>query len=187
MSCRYGGAGAVWDIYARGADTEKLSHWLADNADSFVHQGKPVTVQFSSEDAASHAPIMAQKFMLVEKHRQKLLQDTGMGVCHFRFSKSGGKGALAMLFKQHMQQLQDSRKGRFFFCFLEIVCDTSFVGCIAVEAAQALHIASLHLTNLVHRAAVLYFLCLQVCAGGTLSSIQRKVETTYQPYLSAVP
>lgn len=74
---RYGGAGAVWDIWARGADTDKLSGWLAGHAAEFIHQGKPVSVQFSAGDVTSHAPVMSQKFMLTEPHREQLFKDTG--------------------------------------------------------------------------------------------------------------
>ena len=72
----------MWDIYARDGptcrDTLTLSHWLAGNAASFTHQGKPVRGgAFSRSDADCHAPIMSQRFMLVEGHRQALLQETG--------------------------------------------------------------------------------------------------------------
>ena len=87
LQCRYGGAGAVWDIFARNdancSDTKQLSHWLAGNASSFMHQGEAVEGgSFTAAEADSHAPIMSQQFMLNAQHRAQLRRDTGEGGCH---------------------------------------------------------------------------------------------------------
>ena len=42
MICSYGGAGAVWDIFAR-EDAARLGAWLRDHADLFWHEGRPVS------------------------------------------------------------------------------------------------------------------------------------------------
>jgi hypothetical protein len=87
LLCRYGGAGAVWDIFSRDdancSDTKQLSHWLAGNASSFMHQGEPVEAgSFTAAEADCHAPIMSQQFMLNAEHRAQLRRDTGDGGCH---------------------------------------------------------------------------------------------------------
>jgi hypothetical protein len=64
--CRYGGAGAVWDI-ARRSDVPALKAYLADSAGDFSHQGKPVQPAPCSS-VALH-PVMSQVFMLAERHR----------------------------------------------------------------------------------------------------------------------
>ena len=74
--CSYGHAGAVWDI-ARREDVPDINSWLKGNCSEFKHQGLPV------EDSPNLNPVLDQKFMLVERHREALKRETGVEFWHF--------------------------------------------------------------------------------------------------------
>lgn len=71
----------MWDIWARGDDTQALSQWLADNTREFVHHGKQLTARYSPDDVRALAPVMSHKFMLREAQRDALFEATGARVC----------------------------------------------------------------------------------------------------------
>jgi hypothetical protein len=68
---------AVWDIFARGEDTAKLSAWLSAHAADFPHMGvsqQPCT----PAELAALGPINSQAFMLSPNQLAALQADTGM-------------------------------------------------------------------------------------------------------------
>ena len=85
ITCSYDGAGAVWDICARGSDAQQLSQYLADHIADFTHQGQPVSV--GRLPVVGLAPIASQAFMLSQRHRQQLQQERGVEMWHFEQHK----------------------------------------------------------------------------------------------------
>jgi hypothetical protein len=110
QSCRYDGAGAVWDVYRR-QDVRPLSAFLAAHAGDFNHMGQTVRLppcssaataaaaaaeggsggcygssggvsSSGAESGASLWPLFSQQFMLAEPHRQALRAETGAHVAH---------------------------------------------------------------------------------------------------------
>ncbi|WIA16214.1 hypothetical protein OEZ85_012926 [Tetradesmus obliquus] len=81
----YDGAGAVWDICARGSDAQQLSQYLSDHIPDFTHQGHPVSV--ARLPVVGLAPIASQAFMLSQRHRQQLQQERGVEMWHFEQHK----------------------------------------------------------------------------------------------------
>jgi hypothetical protein len=65
----WGGAGAVWDILRR-ADVAPLCGWLRDHADQFVHEGSRMAGGLGAPGANAMAPVLSQRFMMVQRHRE---------------------------------------------------------------------------------------------------------------------
>lgn len=59
----------MWDIFPRG-DVSALCAWLRANAADFVHIGSRVGGYLGDDAGDSAAPVLSQRFMLVERHRQ---------------------------------------------------------------------------------------------------------------------
>ena len=74
--CRYGNAGAVWDIFRR-EDTPRLREYLERSREKFIHHGKPVS-SYDVLDIINDARCCIQ-----DAHRQELLQDYGIQSWHF--------------------------------------------------------------------------------------------------------
>lgn len=70
--------GALWDIFARGADALMLSTWLQQNAAGFTHMDEPLSPAYPTF-AEPYGPIHSQLFMLHQGHREALAADTGDG------------------------------------------------------------------------------------------------------------
>lgn len=49
----YGGAGAIWDIFAAGPDAQRLRSFLRQHASEFVHKGRRCSVEVSDASAAA--------------------------------------------------------------------------------------------------------------------------------------
>jgi lysine-specific demethylase 3 len=71
----------VWDICPRGKPAQQLGAFLQDHAADFTHQGVSITPK--------HLPVVgvnavfSQAFMLSQRHRQQLHQETGLELWHF--------------------------------------------------------------------------------------------------------
>jgi hypothetical protein len=69
----------VWDVFARGTDTTKLSDWLRQHAAKFSHCGR--VLQPTDPDLQHPlGPISSQAFELNQTHRDALRAATG-GEC----------------------------------------------------------------------------------------------------------
>ncbi|KAK9865894.1 hypothetical protein WJX84_006777 [Apatococcus fuscideae] len=79
----YGGAGAVWQIFAR-TDVPLLQQWMQEHANEFLH-GDQHPAGFDLEE-----PICHQKFMLGSTHLESLKQEKG--VEPWTFEQHDGEG-----------------------------------------------------------------------------------------------
>lgn len=68
----------MWDIFARGTDSSRLSAWLSDHATEFKHMDKPLR-QFEAAAVAAMGPVLSQTFFLTSTHMTALKADTGEG------------------------------------------------------------------------------------------------------------
>jgi lysine-specific demethylase 3 len=80
-TCSYDGAGAVWDICARGEDAAQLSSYLAEHAGDFSHQGSPVSAARLPVVGAN--AVFSQAFMMSQGHREALQRERGVELWHF--------------------------------------------------------------------------------------------------------
>ncbi|GIL78410.1 hypothetical protein Vretimale_17013 [Volvox reticuliferus] len=71
----YGGAGAVWDIWAPGHDTEELKRYLTAYKSEFVHCGEVI--------AQVEDPVFDQTFFLNRRHRDQLWEQHRVASWHF--------------------------------------------------------------------------------------------------------
>ncbi|KXZ47539.1 hypothetical protein GPECTOR_34g698 [Gonium pectorale] len=73
----YGGAGAVWDIWAPGEETEKLCSYLREHATSFFEYGQQL------KQGQVDNPVFDQAFFVHRKHREALWAQHGVSSWHF--------------------------------------------------------------------------------------------------------
>jgi len=65
----------MWDIFARGADSSRLSTWLSDHAAEFNHMDKPLR-RFEAAAVAAMGPVLSQTYFLASGHLTTLKADT---------------------------------------------------------------------------------------------------------------
>jgi lysine-specific demethylase 3 len=80
-ACSYDGAGAVWDICARGDAAAQLSSYLQEHAGDFTHQGSPVSAD--RLPVVGHNAMFSQAFMMSQGHREALQRERGVQLWHF--------------------------------------------------------------------------------------------------------
>eukprot|EP00775_Hariotina_reticulata_P006709 gene6710-6930_t len=76
----YDGAGAVWDMFRR-QDTPALQGFLLAHAADFTHQGEQVSPE--RHPTVSVSPVQSQVFMLAQRQRELLREETGVEMWHF--------------------------------------------------------------------------------------------------------
>ena len=70
----------MWTIFARGDDSRKLSAWLSAHAAEFTHMGRPLQ-QLGPQAVAALGPVLSQRYILSQAHRETLKADTGVTDC----------------------------------------------------------------------------------------------------------